>query len=89
MKTMNVPKFTAEDSLYRTTRCYQSVATQGYSSREQVVISQLRIDVFRKGPVGILGTFWCKTICEARLGACGAAHGDNRVGDTMPLFILV
>jgi hypothetical protein len=40
MNAMHMPGFTAETSLYKTSRHYQSVTTQSYSSGEQGVISQ-------------------------------------------------
>lgn len=44
MNGRNMPGFTAETSLYKTSWYYQSVAMRGYSSGEQRVITQLRAE---------------------------------------------
>jgi hypothetical protein len=69
MTTMNMPGFTADTSLYKTSGRYQSVANQGYSSGEQSVISQIRggggIGVGGFGGLNAWGCWdsWCCT-CE-------------------------
>lgn len=52
MNAMNMPGFTAETSLYKTSGSYQSVAARGYGSGEQRVVSQLR-------PPGTVDTTVC------------------------------
>ena len=54
MNSKNLPRFNGEASLYKGRVGYRSVATQSYSSVEQIVISQIRAG----------GGFGAKTGCE-------------------------
>lgn len=72
---MKIPGFTAETSLFKTSRRYQSVAMRAYSNVGQKVISQLSIDPF---PVshgfGLFGDFFgslfCRLACEVTYSSC-------------------
>jgi hypothetical protein len=59
---MNMPGFTAEASLHKIRGHYQSMTTQGYSSVEQGVVSQMHAG----GLVGARGPF---------SGSCGCGPG--------------
>jgi hypothetical protein len=69
---MTMPRFTAEASLYQTSRRYQAVDAQGYSSGEQRVSSQLSVDRFGGSHgVGVLGGSWlCRLWCGIVYSAC-------------------
>jgi hypothetical protein len=71
---MKIPGFTAETSLFKTSRLYQSVATLAYSNRGQKVISQLSINPFPVshgfGFFGDLGSSLCRGFCDAVYSAC-------------------
>jgi hypothetical protein len=73
MSKMNIPEFTAEASLYKTSGCYQSVATRGYRGGEQRVISQIRVGGGFGGFGGLRLGFWCELGCDAAYAACLAA----------------
>ena len=65
MNTMNMPGFTAETSLYKTSGRYQSVATQSYSRGEQRVISQLLLPYYAI-PCGVCSAAYraCEEDCD-------------------------
>jgi hypothetical protein len=71
MNTNNLPGFTADTSLYKTSGRYHSVANRAYGNGEQVVISQMRSGGFG-GSGGGLSEWQC---CVA-----GKAHpcADNK-----------
>jgi len=67
---MNIPGFTAEASLYKIRGHYQSITTQGYSSVEQGVVSQIRVGSgggisIGGGQMGSVGGFWGCLACVA------------------------
>lgn len=73
----NMPGFTADTSLYKTSGCYQSVTTQRYSSGEQWVISQIRAGV--GGGISIGGgqvVHASPFECASCLGLCGEHIAD-------------
>lgn len=43
MHAMHMPRFTAETSIYETTRHYRSTTTRNYRSGAQAIISQIRV----------------------------------------------
>ncbi len=59
MNIMNIPRFTAEASLYKTNGRYQFVATRGYSSGEQRVVSQIGAGGGGLGGSDGLGAWGC------------------------------
>ena len=63
----NIPGFTAEASLYKTSSHYQSVAMRACNRCGQKVISQLAIDPFRvstgSGLFGGIGRSLCRGFC--------------------------
>lgn len=73
MKTMNMPGFTADASIYKTRGRYQSVATQRYSSGEQRVVSQIRAGGGFRGFGGQKLGFWCELGCAGPASLCIAA----------------
>jgi hypothetical protein len=68
---MNMPRFTAEASLYKTSRSYQSRATQSYNNREQSVISQLRRGVILNPRTPSSGVIYTGGLCQF---ACDVAY---------------
>jgi hypothetical protein len=81
MSTMkNMPGFTADTSLYKTSGRYQSLANQSYSGG-QGVVAQLRAG----GGFGTRGLSfhwpsWCEIECAAAAALCIAAWGETIVG---------
>ena len=71
---MNTPGFTADTSLYITSRHYQSVTTRAGGGGEQSIISQIRVGGFVTGGFGGIRTgFLCEAGCAIAYGACLAA----------------
>jgi hypothetical protein len=71
---MNIPGFTADASLYQTSRRYQGVYAQRYGSAKQRVISQLAVDRF-SGLHGVglsrdIGGWLCRLWCGITYSAC-------------------
>jgi hypothetical protein len=71
----NIPGFTAEASLYKTSGHYHCVVMSGYSEGRRGVISQLKGSVFhRPFGGGVFGTiedyYACKQACESAYSAC-------------------
>jgi len=71
---MNMPGFTAEASLYKTSGRYQPVGAQGYSNGEPGVISQLGGGRFPGshglGTFGDFGRWLCRFWCEITYSSC-------------------
>jgi hypothetical protein len=70
---MNIPGFTAEASLYKIRGHYQSITTQGYSSVEQGVVSQMRAS----GLGGAGGPFSGSCGCGPGFCCCIMCYFDN------------
>ncbi len=69
MKTVNMPGFTADRSVYARNARYHSVATQAYGSAQQVVIAQIRGGGgFRPGQeLGFWRELACAVLCSPLL----------------------
>ena len=69
-----MPGFTAEASLYKTSGCYQSVATQAYNNRRQKIVSQLSIGPFPISYIlellGDFGSSLCRGFCYIVWASC-------------------
>jgi hypothetical protein len=63
MNAVNMPGFTADASLYKTSECYQSVATRDYSCGEERVVSQIGVG----GGLGGLGDL---DVLNSRFSRC-------------------
>jgi hypothetical protein len=82
MNTMkDMPGFTADNSLYKTRRRYQSVANQGYTSGGQgVVAQQLTVGGVGGRGLGLHWPSWCELKCAAVAAACIFAWGATGAG---------
>jgi hypothetical protein len=69
---MSIPGFTAEASLYQTSRRYQAIAARGHSGGKQRVMSQLSVDRFGGSHgFGLFGGSWlCRLWCGITYSAC-------------------
>ncbi|GEM_PF-4533753 len=86
MSKTNLPRFTADASLYRTSTSYRSTA-KTYGSREQQVISQLSwgdIGDFFKSLGEKLLHAGCKAACATAGGAITAGCVTGSEGTALP-----
>jgi hypothetical protein len=71
---MIIPGFTAEASLYQTSRRYHAVDAQGQCGGKQSVVSQLSVDRFGGSHgVGVsrdIGGWLCRLWCHITYSAC-------------------
>jgi hypothetical protein len=71
---MNIPGFTAEASLYPTSRRYQATAARGHGCRDERVLSQLSINRFggtRSARIfGGIGDWLCRFWCNSAYSVC-------------------
>jgi len=68
---MNIPKSTADASLYKTTGRWQSANAQRYASGESRVVSQLSINPFPISTgAGLFGGLFCRLRCEIAYSDC-------------------
>jgi hypothetical protein len=79
MNTINMPGFTAETSLYETSKHYQSTTSQTYSNGEQVGISQLRPRVAVAPPGGGDGVPDCAVCFGICVAICVFTNVPNCV----------
>jgi hypothetical protein len=68
---MNLPKFTAEASLYATKGRWQSANRQRYTSGLNKVFSQLSFNPFPISTgAGLFGGLFCRLRCEMAYSSC-------------------
>jgi hypothetical protein len=68
---MNMPGFTAEASLYKTRKRWQSASTRCYASAANKIISQFSINPFPISTgAGIFGGLFCRLRCEMAYSDC-------------------
>jgi hypothetical protein len=65
---MNIPRFTAEASLYQTNVRYRPAGARGCRHGAQTIIPQLFIDPFRI--VRAIGSGLCRIACQADYAGC-------------------